>query len=107
MAGERVYVTDVDSAVWALDSNNGESMWKNDLMRARALTAPVPVGEYLMVADFDGYIHILAQDNGELVARHRIGESRILASPRISDGTLFIQTEFGSLAAIKIKPYAN
>ena len=49
-----VYVTDDMSHVWSLDRENGTSLWKQDKLANRALTAPVAFGDYVAVADFEG-----------------------------------------------------
>ena len=100
--GDAIFVTDVDSVVWALDKRTGTSIWKQDKMRARQLTAPTPVGDYLMVADLDGYVHWLSQADGQLVARKRVADSRIITAPAFSNDTVFVQSQYGLVSALQI-----
>lgn len=97
-----VYVTDEDSEVWALERDNGNSVWKQDKLKRRALTAPVVIGNYVAVADFEGYVHLLSRVDGELVGRERADRKGVLA-PLIVDGdNLFVYGNGGTLTAYKI-----
>lgn len=99
----QVYVTDDSSDVWALERGNGASVWKQDKFQRRALTAPVPFGEYVVVADFEGYVHLLARSDGAIVGRTRVDRKGVLATPVVDDDTLFVYGNGGKLAAYKIR----
>lgn len=97
-----VYVTDDNSEVWALERDNSGSVWKQDKLKRRALTAPVAIGNYVAVADFEGYVHVLSRTNGEIVGRERADSKGVLA-PLVVDGdTLFVYGNSGKLSAYKI-----
>lgn len=98
----QVYVTDEDSNVWALERDNGASVWKQDKFQRRALTAPVPFGEYIVVADFEGYVHLLARYDGAIVGRERVDGKGVLAAPVVDGDTLFVYGNGGKLAAYRI-----
>ncbi|NIR61597.1 MAG: outer membrane protein assembly factor BamB, partial [Gammaproteobacteria bacterium] len=57
VAGDVLYVTDDGDNVWALDRRTGASLWKQDKLPRRRVTAPVSFGEYVVVGDLDGYVH--------------------------------------------------
>ncbi len=94
---ERVYFTDSDDQVHALDKNLGESFWKQEDMQYRALTLPVVHGDYLVVGDYDGYLHWLAKDDGRVVAREKAGGS-ILTAPFVENDRLYVLNSKGSLS---------
>lgn len=97
-----VYVTDDNSEVWALERDNSGSVWKQDKLMRRALTAPVAIGNYVAVADFEGYVHVLSRTDGEIVGRERTDSGGVLA-PLVVDGdTLFVYGNSGTLSAYKI-----
>ncbi|MBI5041082.1 MAG: outer membrane protein assembly factor BamB [Gammaproteobacteria bacterium] len=97
-----VYVTDDVSHVWALERDNGTSVWKQDKLAHRSLTAPVAFGDYVAVADFEGYVHLLARGDGELVGRARADRKGVLA-PLVVDGdTLYVYGNGGTLTAYRI-----
>ena len=99
---DAIYVSDADSNVWALESNSGTSVWKQEKLRYRQLTAPVPVGDYVMIADLEGYAHWLSRFDGRLVARKRIGDSKIVAAATSLDDVVYVQTQHGFVSALKV-----
>jgi outer membrane protein assembly factor BamB len=69
---DNLYVSDTSGNIWALSRRNGGTMWKQNALQRRALTAPVQQGNYLIVGDFNGYLHWLNRESGTIVARSRI-----------------------------------
>lgn len=99
---ERIYVTDSDSQIWALDRASGAALWKQDKLRGRAVTAPVTQGDYVVVGDMEGYVHWLARDDGHFAARHKIKDA-IATSPVVADGVLYVRGKGGVLEALQIE----
>lgn len=97
-----LYITDEDSAVWALDRRSGSSFWKLEKLRARKLSAPAAYGNYVVVGDLEGYVHFLDKTSGAFVARLRVGSSPIVAAPIVSGDTVFISSSSGKLTALRI-----
>lgn len=97
-----VYVTDESSDLWALNRRNGASLWKQDALHLRGLTAPVSFDEYVAVGDFEGYVHLLSRFDGELVGRVRADGKGIAALHVVGD-RLFVLGRGGSLAVYRIK----
>ena len=96
----RVYVTDQDSHVWALDRQTGASVWKQDALTARQVSEPAVLGAYVVVADLEGYLHWLASDDGHFVARVQVGDKRIIAPPRTFGERVVVYGSTGRLAAL-------
>src|SRR5205085_1969823 len=69
LIGSTLVVTDDDGLVWALDAQTGASVWKQEALKYRRLSAPIVVGDYIVVGDFKGYLHWLSPKDGALVAR--------------------------------------
>jgi outer membrane protein assembly factor BamB len=99
---ERVYVTDADGFVWALDRLNGATLWKQDQLKNRSITAPVAIDEYVLVGDFEGYTHWLSQYDGRFVARTRTDSAGILSTPLVENDTVYVLHRNGELAALSI-----
>lgn len=102
--GERLYVTDADSHVHALNSGTGEPLWRQEKLHHRRLTAPVPVPDspWLAFGDFDGYIHLLARGDGRVVARKGLGGFGVLADPvPVGDGRILVQTQGAELLLLR------
>lgn len=97
-----VYVTDENSEVWALERDNSGSVWKQDKLKQRALTAPVVIGNYVAVADFEGYVHLLSRTDGELVGRERADKKGVLAPLLVDGDTLYVYGNGGTLTAYKV-----
>ncbi|MEQ8234139.1 MAG: outer membrane protein assembly factor BamB, partial [Gammaproteobacteria bacterium] len=85
----RVYVTDEEGSIWALDRESGTSVWKQDALRYRYVTAPTYFDGYVVAGDYEGYLHWLDADSGDLVYRARIDKTRILA-PAIAAGDVLL-----------------
>jgi outer membrane protein assembly factor BamB len=101
--GANIYISDDNGRVLAFDRRSGASVWKQEALRARRVSAPVVFGDYVVVGDFEGYTHWLARDDGRFVARHRVGSAPIRA-PAVTDGeALYVLGQGGTLAAIKPK----
>jgi outer membrane protein assembly factor BamB len=97
-----VYVTDQHSDVWALDRFSGASVWKQDALHGRALTAPAVQGDAVVVGDFEGYLHWLSLDDGHIEARWRLDSDGIQAGPLVVDDTAYVYGRSGRLAALQV-----
>lgn len=98
-----LYISDSTSQVWQLDQRNGSSLWKQDELHDRTLTAPVAYDDYVVVGDFDGYIHWLAVSDGRQLGRIKVSDSAIDAKPVVIDNTVYIYAKDGTLAALKAR----
>jgi len=99
----QVYVTDEDSKVWALSRDNGASVWKQEKLHNRALTAPTPFRNYVAVGDFEGYVHLLSSYDGSIVGRVRVDSKGIAARPVVIDDVLYVYGKSGTVAAYTLK----
>ena len=75
---QRVYITDAAGQIWALNRYNGSTLWRQDKLLRRQLTAPQAQDRYLVVGDYDGYLHWLSREDGSLIARKRMNSSDIV-----------------------------
>ena len=119
----RVYITDSESQVWALNRFNGATLWRQDKLLRRSLTSPVLQGPYLVVADYDGYIHWLKREDGRIVARKRVNQdwheahqvdfaevedqfskaNNILAAPKEFDSMILVMDRLGHIEAFELE----
>jgi outer membrane protein assembly factor BamB len=95
----QVYVTDQESNVWALTRDSGDSVWKQDKLYNRAVTAPEPHSNYVAVGDFAGYLHLLSRYDGHVVARVRVDSDGISARPVSVGDVLYVYGNGGTIAA--------
>jgi outer membrane protein assembly factor BamB len=97
------YVTDANGNVSALTRSTGASIWKNEKMAYRRMTAPASMGRAVVVGDYRGFVHWLSREDGTLLARTTTdGTSLIIAPLPFSVGSepaVLFQTPDGNLFA--------
>ena len=98
-----LFISDVHDYLWAMDKNNGATLWKQEKLKARQLTRPTRMGEWLVVGDFEGYLHWISQYDGRFVARVELDDSGILVPPVVKNNRLFAISRDGVLAAYQIQ----
>lgn len=101
LAGKYIYLTDADGSVSGLDKSSGSSLWKNDSLSLRRVTAPGMAGSHAVVGDYEGYLHALNRDDGGFSARVRL-DSAVAAAPVSAGDTLFVQTVGGGVYAVAV-----
>lgn len=99
-----VYVTDSEDHIWALDATNGATLWQQQALHARRLSAPAIVDDYLVVGDLEGYLHWLAREDGRMLARTRPGGDGIRTKPLVVDGVVYVFDQNGRVIALQVKP---
>ena len=98
---DNLYLTDDEGSVWALDRFSGASVWKQEALKARAVTGPGLIGDYVVVGDFDGYLHWMRNSDGVFVQRTRVDDERIIV-PAIPVGNALISfSSSGLLTALQ------
>ena len=117
----RIYLTDSAGQVWAMDRNNGATLWRQDALVRRSLTKPVIQGQHVLVGDFNGFVHWLQRDTGELAARIKMKVSdyispsldetedllfpksdNILAPPVVVKNTMLVMNRYGYIELFEI-----
>lgn len=98
-----LYVSDIRSDVWQLEQRNGASLWKQEELRYRKLTAPVAYDEFVVTGDFAGYVHWLSSSDGRQLGREQVSDSAVEAKPVVVDKTVYIYAKDGTLGAYKAK----
>ncbi len=115
----RLYISDSEGYVWALDRKTGATVWKQDKLLRRALTKPVLYKNSVMVADFNGFVHWLDSEDGHLKARFRQGSddsyveneydfiftksNGILTAPLVFKDKVFIFDRHGNISSLAIR----
>jgi outer membrane protein assembly factor BamB len=99
--GKNIYVVDDASAVQALDKAQGASVWKQDKLLYRRLTAPAILDGRIVVGDYQGYLHVLSPDNGDLIGRLATDGTAIQELVPIAGG-LIVQTAGGSVLLVRL-----
>lgn len=97
-----LYTSDDQGTVLAADKSSGSTLWKNDQLFMRQVSAPFVLGKYIIVGDFEGYLHALSMDDGSLVARVNTDGSPILSSPLKLGKGMLLQTRDGGIFSVEI-----
>lgn len=87
-------------AVSAFARDTGTSVWRNDKLGYRRLSAPVSFGRSVAIGDGQGYIHFLAREDGAFLARVATDGSPIVATPVVVADRVIFQTQAGALVAL-------
>ena len=101
MDSRHLFVTDDKGAVHALDLASGASLWKQDALSLRRVSAPVVRRSFVAVADVQGVVHFLSREDGAFVARQTTDGSAVVASMQSLGQSLLVQTSKGGLYAIE------
>jgi outer membrane protein assembly factor BamB len=99
----RLYVTDVEGNVRAIDRSAGGNRWVQQDLRRRGTTGPETSVGFAIVADYEGYVHWLDYDSGLIRARVRAASSRIGVPPLVLDTLVYVQTDNGQLFAYRLR----
>jgi len=99
----RIYITDVRSHIWALDSVTGATIWKQGVFTARKFTSASVMDDYLLFGDYQGYIHVLAKADGHQVARLQVDEAGFDIPPVIIGETIYVQSRNSRIFLLALK----
>jgi outer membrane protein assembly factor BamB len=98
-----VFVSDDTGGVLAVERAGGATLWKQDRLFLRRLTAPLALGDVVAVGDVEGYVHFLSRETGAFVGRISTDGSPIRTSLlRLEQGFL-VQTQEGNLYALSLR----
>ncbi len=101
-----VFVSDERSALVALARGTGSSLWKQDALAYRTLSAPLSLSRAVIAGDYQGVVHAFSREDGTLIGRTQTDGSAITAPPVPFAGTgrdmFFVQTRSGGLFAFSL-----
>ena len=104
--GNKIFVVDNNSNVYALDRRNGVELWSQGSLKHRSLTAATPVGEHVVVGDNWGFLHWIEQETGKVVARLDVGgddeDDSIFAAPLKVEESIIAVTRNGVVASVRV-----
>ncbi|MEG0278176.1 MAG: outer membrane protein assembly factor BamB [Morganella sp. (in: enterobacteria)] len=95
--GDSLYVIDQNDNIYAIRAADGVTLWSQDKLQHRNLSAPEVFNGYLVTGDGEGYLHWLDTSNGQFVAQNKLDSSGIFARPSIAGDKLMVQTRDGRL----------
>ena len=95
-----VFAADEKGAVSAFSRDGGRSVWRNDKLANRRLSAPISFGRAVAVGDFQGQIHFMSREDGAFLARVASDGSQIIGMPTVAGANLVLQTHNGAVVAL-------
>ena len=101
--GRYLYLTDDQDVVYGLDRLSGGSLWKQDKLKQRAISAPTVNNGVVAVADGEGYVHFLSREEGAFVGRQKTDGTPIRVPPQVLRGAFLTQSTGGDVRAIEIQ----
>lgn len=115
----KLYVSDSNGYLWALDRKSGATIWKQDKLIRRSLTQPALYNKSIVVADFNGFVHWLDTEDGHLQARFRLGgydsdieteedytfpkSNSVLIAPVVFNNKLFVFDRHGYVSNLVVR----
>lgn len=96
---ERVYATEGNGRILALQRSDGARAWTNERLLHRGLSAPLVIGRSLAVGDAQGYVHLLSRTDGAFLNRFATDGSAVVEGPLQVGNTLVAVTRNGGVFA--------
>jgi len=103
MDGRYLFVTDDKGMVYGLDRLSGSSLWKQDKLKNRRLSAPVIRRGLVVVADGEGIVHFLSREDGSFAARQKTDGTPVRAPLQALGSAVLVQTTGGEVSAIEVQ----
>jgi outer membrane protein assembly factor BamB len=99
----RVYLTNNQSEVVALDRRSGAEIWKQSALLNRFLTKPAVAGDKVVVGDLEGYLHALDLETGAIVGRTKLDSQPFPSAPVVANDVIVAQSASGGVAAYRLR----
>ncbi len=97
-----IFISDSGDQVWSLDRLTGTSIWRQEQLARRQLTAPASIGDLVVVGDLEGYLHWMRAEDGLMAARVQVDDSPIIAPVTVVDDLMLCYSASGKLTALRI-----
>ena len=98
-----VYMIVDEGDLVALARRNGVEVWRQEALQRRWPVAPTAFNTAVAVGDFEGYLHFFDSASGNPVARVRVAKGPLSGYPLVIGNTIYVQSEAGTLTAIRIQ----
>jgi len=83
-------------------SRTGSSVWRQDKLSGRVLSAPLSHGPVLVAGDSRGLVHLVARDDGAIAGRFDTDGSAIVSPPVAAGRLAIVQTSAGAIVGISL-----
>ncbi|MDH3466182.1 MAG: PQQ-binding-like beta-propeller repeat protein, partial [Gammaproteobacteria bacterium] len=100
---DNIYVVDGKDTITAVNRLTGQTVWQQEGLQRRRVTAPLAFSNFVVVADAEGYMHVLDRQTGVFAGRIRIGRDGVRVTPIEIDGRVYVVSMNGSLTSVEIQ----
>ena len=97
-----VFAADDAGSVHAFVRDSGASVWRNQQLANRRLSAPVSFGRAVAMADYEGYVHFLSREDGSMLSRVATDGTPVMGTPIVAGSHAVFQTRGGTLVAFGV-----
>jgi outer membrane protein assembly factor BamB len=97
-----IYLSSDTSHIWSIDRRTGSALWKQDVLHARKISAPLLFEDKVIVGDLDGHVHWFNQSDGALIGRLRPSYKRHYSTPFEWNNKIFTMDSNGILSSFKV-----
>ncbi|BBG59387.1 Lipoprotein yfgL precursor [Providencia rustigianii] len=97
LSGDNLYLVDQTDRVLSVRKSDGVTLWTQDQLLNRGLSAPEVYNGYLVAGDKEGYLHWLDTSTGGFVAQNKLNSSGIHSRPAIAGDKLMVQARNGTV----------
>ena len=97
LSGDNLYLVDQTDRVLSVRKSDGVTLWTQDQLLNRGLSAPEVYNGYIGVGDKEGYLHWLDTSTGGFVAQNKLNSSGIHSRPVIASDKLMVQARNGTV----------
>ena len=99
---KEIFYTNESDFIIALEKSTGASIWNQETLYKRNLTAPYLYKDWILVGDSEGFIHVLSRADGRVIGRRLIDKSGF-AGPVIGNGdAVYLQSVGGRLYSLSV-----
>ena len=91
-----------EGTVWAFDRATGRSVWTQNKLKYRKVSAPAMLDRFVLVLDGEGVAHLLSNESGEFVGRLSVSAGKTLTQPLSLGERVLVQTQNGRLLALSL-----
>lgn len=92
-----VFGAESDSKVHAWQRQGGQTVWSQEGLRFRGLSAPLVLGRSVVLGDSEGLLHFLSRQDGKPLQRVATDGSAIVGRPVAVDQTMVVVTRTGGV----------
>jgi outer membrane protein assembly factor BamB len=97
-----IYISSDISHLWSIDRRTGSALWKQDVLHARKISAPLLFEDKIIVGDLYGHVHWFNQSDGALIGRLRPSYKRHYSTPFQSNNKIFTMDSDGILSSFEM-----